>query len=205
MPDEIDTLLSRESATLSRDREIDRILHCFQLDSYSILDLLPGCTTSDIRAQYRRKSLLIHPDKTTNPNAPDAFNRLKRAEAELTDDAKRALLDEAFTDARKLVLKDRGWTTSHPEITSEEFIAAWRQRTKHVLVDSELRRRKLAKVAMREEGREREKQESEIEERKRKREQQQKWEETRDERINNWRSYTKSTQKRKKAKVSVLG
>ncbi|KAK7202755.1 hypothetical protein BZA70DRAFT_242182 [Myxozyma melibiosi] len=205
MADDIDALLARESASLNKDKEINRILACFQLDPYSILDLLPGCPPSDIRAQYRRKSLLIHPDKTTNPDAPEAFNRLKKAEAELMDEKKRVLLDEAIADARKLLIKERGWSTSHPDLTTPEFIASWRERTKAVLVEAELRRRRKAKLAMKEEGREREKEESEIEERKRKRDQQKLWEDTRDDRINNWRNYSKTATKKKKQKTSVLG
>lgn len=64
-----------EKLTL-QDREIIRILSAFKLDAYAILDVLPGCSTTDIRNVFRRKSLLIHPDKTTNPKAPSKHDRL---------------------------------------------------------------------------------------------------------------------------------
>src|SRR3954447_130777 len=35
--------------------------------SYAVLGLKPGVPESDIKATYRKKSLLIHPDKTKNP------------------------------------------------------------------------------------------------------------------------------------------
>ncbi|KAK9467553.1 hypothetical protein V1512DRAFT_139971 [Lipomyces arxii] len=204
---DIDAFLSREASSLNKDREIERILKCFHLDSYAILDLLPGAAPGDIKAQYRKKSLLIHPDKTQNKNAPEAFNKLKKAEAELMDEKKRGMLDDSIADARKVVLRERGWSVNHPEVTSEDFLQAWREKTKQVLLETATRRERLAKLQMQQEGRERERQESEIEERKRKREMDKKWEETRDDRINNWRDFKKTatSSTKKKKKMTVLG
>lgn len=68
--EDFDRLLKSENAEFLKDEEIVRILRAFKLDAYAVLDILPGCTTKDIRNTFRRKSLLIHPDKTTNPKAP---------------------------------------------------------------------------------------------------------------------------------------
>ena len=68
--DELERLLKSEDAEYAKDVEIERILNCFTLDAYSVLDTQPGCTTQDIRNIYRRKSRLIHPDKTKNERAP---------------------------------------------------------------------------------------------------------------------------------------
>ncbi|KAK9477876.1 DnaJ-domain-containing protein [Lipomyces japonicus] len=205
MADDIDKILSQESSKYGKDVEIARILSTFKLDSYAILDLQPGCTPADIKQQYRRKSLLIHPDKTTNPDAPDAFDLLKKAEAELMDDKKRELLDEAIADARKLLIRERGWTINDERLKGTEFLKDWRDKTKIVLVETELRRRKQAKAQMQEEGREKARIEKEAEERKKKRDADKVWEETRDERINNWRDFKKTTDKKKKRKMNVLG
>lgn len=70
MDDDFEKMLKREDVEFIKDEEINRILHAFKLDAYAILDILPGCTTKDIRNTFRKKSLLIHPDKTTNPRAP---------------------------------------------------------------------------------------------------------------------------------------
>ncbi len=69
-----------------QDAEIDRILKAFKLDAYAVLDLKPGVPESDIKKCYRVKSLLIHPDKTSNPQAPEAFDRLKKAQTALMDE-----------------------------------------------------------------------------------------------------------------------
>ncbi|KAF2401327.1 DnaJ-domain-containing protein [Trichodelitschia bisporula] len=200
--------LEREAKEFNKDAEIDRILKAFRLDAYAVLDLQPGVPESDIKAQYRKKSLLIHPDKTTNPSAPEAFDRLKKAQTELMDEKARTRLDEAIADARMLLIRERKWTVDNPELQSEEFKHDWREKTKLVLVDNELRRRKQVKAQMQEEGRQQKKEEEELTERKRKRDHDQQWEATREQRIGSWRDFQKGKsgegEKKKKKKMKVL-
>ncbi|CAN6644147.1 hypothetical protein TRVA0_020S01354 [Trichomonascus vanleenenianus] len=203
---EIEEFLKRESSEHGKDTEIERILNAFRLDAYSVLGLQPGCTKEDIKKTYRKKSLLIHPDKTANPQAPDAFDRLKKAESELQDDKKREVLDQAFTDARKLLIREKKWTIHDERLKSDEFLAEWREKTKQVLIEAELRRRKLAKIQMEEEGRQKRKQEEMEEEKRQKVESKKQWDATRDSRVKNWRDYQKTEEKkRKKRKKNVLG
>ena len=175
------------------------------LNRYSILELQPGVSESDIKIQFRKKSLLIHPDKTKNPQAPDAFDRLKKAQAELSDEKTRGRLDEAFTDARMLLIRERKWTIDNEELKTPEFMVDWREKTKQVLIENELRKRKQIKAQLAEEGREQRKAEAEAEARKRKRENEQAWEDTRDQRISSWRNFQKSSGEKKKKKPKPLG
>jgi DnaJ homolog subfamily C member 8 len=174
-----------------------------------VLDLQPGVPESDIKACYRKKSLLIHPDKTTNPLAPEAFDRLKKAQNVLMDENDRAKLDEAIADARMLLIRERKWTVDNEELQSDEFKVDWREKAKEVLIDNELRRRKQMKAQMQEEGRQQRKEEEELEKRKRKREHEQAWEDTRDKRIGSWREFQKQQQtggdKKKKKKLKPIG
>lgn len=201
--------------------------HCTNnlLNSYAVLDLQPGVGESDIKKCYRVKSLLIHPDKTRNPLAPDAFDRLKKAQTELMDEKHRERLDESIADARMLVMREKGLNIDSAEVRepSEGFKKAWREKTVFVLVDNEQRRRRQMKAQMQEEGREMKKVEEEREERKRKREREEKWEESREERIGSWREFAKkgagggsggasagaggsgTGEKKKKKKIKVLG
>ena len=107
--EELDALdsLERSANDFDKDAEIDRILKAFRLDAYAVLNLQPGIGESDIKACYRKKSLLIHPDKTSNPAAPEAFDRLKKAQSQLSDEKERERLDEAIADARMLLIRDR--------------------------------------------------------------------------------------------------
>lgn len=180
---------------------------------YAVLGLQPGVPESDIKNTYRKKSLLIHPDKTKNPQAPDAFDRLKKAQTELMDEKHRATLDEAIADARMLVLRDHKWTVDSPELKTDEFARLWRDKTKAVLIDNEHRRRRQMRAQMQEEGREQRKADEELEERKRKRQHEQDWEATRDQRIDSWRQFQKGKQgggadggeKKKKKKLKPIG
>ncbi|CZR63461.1 related to molecular chaperone (DnaJ superfamily) [Phialocephala subalpina] len=205
--DDIDALeaLESEEKEYLKDAEIDRILKAFRLDAYAVLDLQPGVPESDIKKCYRSKSLLIHPDKTTNPQAPDAFDRLKKAQTELMDEKHRERLDEAIADARMLLIRENKWTVDSPELKTEKFAKDWREKTKMVLIDNEHRRRRQMKAQMQEEGREQKKADEELEQRKRKREHEQDWESTREQRIGSWRDFQKGTEKKKKKKAKPIG
>lgn len=179
---------------------------------YAVLDLNPGVPESDIKKTYRTKSLLIHPDKTKNPQAPDAFDRLKKAQTELMDEKHRERLDEAIADARMLLMRENKWTVDSPELRTDDFARDWRVKTREVLIDNEQRRRRQVKAQMQEEGREQRRQEEEIDERKRKRQHDQDWEATRDQRISSWRQFQKGKggsssgePGKKKKKVKPIG
>jgi len=158
---------------------------------------------------YRKKSLLIHPDKTKNPLAPDAFDRLKKAQTALLDEKQRQQLDECIADARQLLIRQHKYTVDSEELKTEEFKKEWRQKTIEVLVEAEARKRRRIKAQMQEEGREKAKEDAEIEERKRKREHEKQWEDTREQRIGSWRDFQRGVKKgeetKKKKKMKVLG
>ena len=166
---------------------------------------------SDIKITYRKKSLLIHPDKTRNPKAPDAFDRLKKAQTELMDEKHRERLDEAIADARMLLMRENKWTADSEETKTEDFKRKWADKTKYVLIDNEQRRRRQMKAQMQEEGREQRREEEEIEARKRKRQHEQDWEATRDQRIDSWRQFKNGKgggdegAKKKKKKLKPIG
>lgn len=158
---------------------------------------------------YRKKSLLIHPDKTKNPLAPEAFDRLKKAQTELMDEKHRERLDEAIADARMLLIRENKWTVDSPELKTDDFAKKWREKTREVLVDNEMRRKRQVKAQMQEEGREQRKVEQDLEERKRKRQHEQDWESTRDQRIDSWRQFQKGksggSDGKKKKKLKPIG
>ncbi|KAM3469402.1 hypothetical protein MY5147_007079 [Beauveria neobassiana] len=183
--------LESEAKEWDKDAEIDRILRAFRLDAYAVLDLQPGVPESDIKMTYRKKSLLIHPDKCKNPRAPDAFDRLKKAQTELMDEKHRERLDEAIADARMLLIREKKLTVDSEELKTDAFARQWRDKAREVLVDGEQRRRRQAKAQMQEEGREQRRQDEEMDERKRKRQHEQDWEATREERISSWRQFHK--------------
>lgn len=107
-----------------------------------------------------------------------------------------------------LLIRERKWTVDSPELQTQEFKRDWREKTKMLLIDDELRRRKQIKAQMQEEGRQQRKEDEEIEMRKRKRDHEQQWEATREKRIDSWRDFQKGSagaDKKKKKKIKVLG
>lgn len=74
-------MLNQDELMVTRDAEVERVLRCFHLNPYEILDLdfTPGAVNDDIiRKTYRKRSLLIHPDKLKHPRAVEAFDLLKK-------------------------------------------------------------------------------------------------------------------------------
>lgn len=211
MADDVDAELMAVGKEMDKDAEIDRIRSVFSLNAYAVLDLQPGVPESDIKKVYRTKSLLIHPDKTKNELAPDAFDRLKKAQTVLLDEKLRAELDEHIADARMLLMREKKLTADDEETRGEEFAREWREKTTWVIRDNELRKQRQMKAQMREEGRAQRKEDEELKERKRKRELDEAWEKTRDTRINNWRDFAQGKKpeaegaKKKKKKVKALG
>jgi len=194
----------------AQDSEIERILAAFRANAYDVLDLQPGVPDEDIKKTYRKKSLLIHPDKSSNPRAPDAFDRLALAHQTLLDEKKRAILDEAISDARMLLIRDLKLTTDSEEVKDPDtaFMKAWKEKVKFVLADNEARRQRQMKAQMQEEGRQQRKEEAEAAERKRKREHEQDWEKSREQRIGSWREFSKKGAGeggKKKKKMKTLG
>ncbi|KAI8936312.1 hypothetical protein NX059_006730 [Plenodomus lindquistii] len=212
MADDFDAELMAVGKEMDKDAEIDRIRSVFSLDAYAVLGLQPGVPESDIKKVYRAKSLLIHPDKTKNELAPDAFDRLKKAQTVLLDEKLRAELDEHIADARMLLMREKKLTADDEETRSEEFAKEWREKTIWVIRDNEMRKQRQMKAQMREEGRAQRKEDEEMKERKRKRELDEAWEKTRDTRINSWRDFAQGKKpeggegvKKKKKKVKALG
>ncbi|KAJ7328189.1 Cleavage inducing molecular chaperone [Desmophyllum pertusum] len=62
-------------------------------DPYSVLGVPRDATDDDIRKQYRKLAVLIHPDKNTHPQADEAFKTLANAFDILSDPEKRANYD----------------------------------------------------------------------------------------------------------------
>ncbi|KIJ66992.1 hypothetical protein HYDPIDRAFT_108971 [Hydnomerulius pinastri MD-312] len=219
---DLEQLLSREASAFQRELEVERILKAFKLNPYDILDLDETAKPEDIKRKYRQLSLFIHPDKTPHPRAPDAFDILKKAESELSDAAKRTELDATIAAARATLLRSLSLPPNltdddprikdladDPKMKAQGLTTPWRvmlkEKIKEVLIDEEVRRRKAIKMNLANEGLEARKKEEEVAARKRKVEEDKTWEETRETRVDSWRTFSNGGKKKKKAKVAILG
>ena len=85
---------------VDRDNEVNRILGAFKLNPFEQLGINFDCTMEDIRRQYRKVSLMVHPDKCKHPRATDAFEVLGNANKSLSDEEHVRELRHALTLAR---------------------------------------------------------------------------------------------------------
>lgn len=81
-----------EVSSLEREDQVNRILNSFKLDPFHILDLFVGASATEVKKQYRKLSLLVHPDKCKHEKAQEAFDILARAQKDLLDEEKRGNL-----------------------------------------------------------------------------------------------------------------
>ncbi|KAI9335700.1 hypothetical protein BDR26DRAFT_839222 [Obelidium mucronatum] len=206
----IDTYLRVESTSFTQDKEAERILALADkaANPLEVLDLdhkpwlLGKLEEKDIKATYRKKSLLLHPDKCKHPRAQDAFEMLKKAENELMEEGKRQWLLGLVGEARiavfkrKNLIKQNATTTNNiplpdPEKASQEFnilVAAVKVETRKLLVDQGQR----DSVRLKNEVERKKEEEIRVaDERKRKLENDKTWEEGREVRVNDWRKFVK--------------
>lgn len=205
---DIDNTLSAAEAAAKRDQEIGRILQCNGENSFAVLEVNAfDYQESQVKKQYRVKSLLIHPDKTDNGEAPQAFDRLKRARdvvlEEGENEEKQRLLD-IYRFAREQQEKEdhRENGDDHRENGDNHKLII-----QHVdmILDKESQRHETEKkIKMQQETERQKREDEEVQERRLKKELADKWEDQRDTRVANWRSFVGKVDKKKKKKKKVL-
>ncbi|KAI9017836.1 hypothetical protein HDU85_002202 [Gaertneriomyces sp. JEL0708] len=156
-----------------------------------------------IKSYYRRQSLLLHPDKNKHPRAQECFEALKKAETEISDEEKRKGLVAVLRDARDGVLHKRGIKLEGGDAQQddlaldEKLTTEIRLEVRRILKDQTQR----AQLRMKNEfDRRATEAEEQLKERKRKQEHDKLWEETREERVGNWRTFVKKGGAKKKKK-----
>lgn len=101
--------LDKYFSTTEKHLEIERVLGSFKLDPFGILELpYHKPDPKAVKLAYRKKSLMIHPDKVKHEHAQDAFAILKKAESELNDEARLKFLLTVIEEARVEVLRENG-------------------------------------------------------------------------------------------------
>ncbi|KAI8886507.1 hypothetical protein K501DRAFT_58913 [Backusella circina FSU 941] len=217
--------------------EIERVLGCFKLDPFGILELpYRKPDPKSIKVAYRKKSLMIHPDKVKHEKSQDAFAMLKKAESELSDENRLKFLLTVIEEARVEALRENGYKVKtevvvnppimdteknelkasldsitildekeYPFLQTPKGQTAVKDKMKEILIEMELRKRRMLKKEMEAEGAEKRKAEEAVKDRKRKAEEAKQWEDTRDKRVNSWRDFQKKGGKKvKKVKKSGL-
>ncbi|KAJ3243467.1 hypothetical protein HDU78_000417 [Chytriomyces hyalinus] len=215
----IDTYLRVEANAFTQDQEAERILSLADktANPLEVLDLdsrpwlLGKLDEKDIRANYRKKSLLLHPDKCKHPRAQDAFEMLKKAESELMEEGKRTWLLGLVGEARiqvfkrKNLIKPTSSSTADavlpdPSKSPQEFnilLASVKVETRRLMTDQGKRDGLRLKNEV---ERKNEEEARLLNERKRKMDADKEWEKGREERVGDWRKFLKKGDATKKKK-----
>ncbi|XP_043712674.1 J domain-containing protein spf31-like [Telopea speciosissima] len=99
--------LFAEVSEVERDNEVLRILSCFKLNAFEFLNLPFDSSLEDVKKQYRKLSLLVHPDKCKHPQAKEAFGALAKAQQILLDPQEREYLLSQVNAAKEELLAKR--------------------------------------------------------------------------------------------------
>lgn len=207
----VDNILRLQEADVARDREIDRIVALNAKDYFAILEINPLLEFDGlVKKLYRKKSLLIHPDKVKHPQAPTAFDALKRAQLVLAteedgdEEAKKRLHEKnALVEVYKEV--SVGLKASIHEDFNHPVNVEIRDKVLLVL-DNHAKQEEVERMYnQRQEATRNEELKNAAKDRQLRRQWESRWEDDRDSRVQLWRNYVgKVEKKKKKPKKKVL-
>ena len=197
----LSTQLNKAEQESSLTQAVERVLSVCQWDYFGILDVEPKTVisdsesmSSDVRKRFRKTSLRLHPDRNHHPQAPKAFSRLKKAELVINSTDDEAIAERTrLVDIYKSIVDNLGLTS----------VADIRARVASILEElihqqeADKRNRQLQEASRMEEQTRHRK----IREHNRQRERQ--WEDDRDDRVANWRSFVGKVDKKKTNKTKI--
>ncbi|KAF5834414.1 molecular chaperone [Dunaliella salina] len=198
-----------ELKDVDRDNEVNRILWAFKLNPYEKLNLPFDASLEDVRRQYRKISLMVHPDKCGHPQASTAFDLLGEAQRELMNDENRERLKQVLDMALENVRKERRKETKHDSLVrvkgllseagregveaewekSDEFREKWKLKARELLANMEWRKRKVTKRLKDETSRVEAEEKEEKTKAKEKKKAEKEWEASRETRVGGWREF----------------
>lgn len=196
----LEDVLKAQELDLAREAEVVRVLNCAEGDYFAVLQINPLHELSSIdtrvKKAFRRKSLLIHPDKVKHPEASKAFDLLKKAEAVLNDQESKereGLVGVYETIANSLDIDVIEDFDSKENGLIREKVA---QTLEHQKKDKEVERL----YEQREEAQKNEEVKNAANDRELRKKWESRWENDRDTRVELWRKYKVEKKKKKKPK-----
>ncbi|KAK6474177.1 dnaJ-like protein subfamily C member 8-like [Huso huso] len=206
--------IEKRDSVLTPKQQIERLIRpgssYFNLNPFEVLQLDPEVTEDEIKKRFRQLSILVHPDK--NQDDPDraqkAFEAVDKAYKLLLDpEQKKRAIDvihagkeyvEHTMKEKKKQLKKDGKSTVVEEDDPEMFRQAVYKQTMKLFAELEIKRKEREAKDMHERKRQREEEIEAHEKAKRDREWQKNFEETRDGRVDSWRTFQAKGKKKEK-------
>ncbi|XP_066573557.1 dnaJ homolog subfamily C member 8 isoform X1 [Amia ocellicauda] len=213
--------IEKRDSVLTPKQQIERLTRpgasYFNLNPFEVLQLDPEITDDEIKKRFRQLSILVHPDKNQDDpeRAQKAFEAVDKAYKLLLDsEQKKRAVDvihagkeyvEHTMKEKKKQLKKEGKPTVVEEDDPELFRQAVYKQTMKLFAELEIKRKEREAKDMHERKRQREEEIEAQEKAKREREWQKNFEETRDGRVDSWRTFqAKGKTKKEKKNRSFL-
>ncbi|XP_053563089.1 dnaJ homolog subfamily C member 8 [Bombina bombina] len=210
--------IEKRDSVLTSKQQIERLIRpgssYFNLNPYEVLQLDPEATDEDIKKRFRQLSILVHPDKNQDDadRAQKAFEAVDKAYKRLLDqEQKKRALDviqagfeyiEHIVKEKKKQLKKEGKPQDVEEDDPIVFKQAVYKQTMKLFAELEIKRKEREAKEMHERKRQREEEIEAQEKAKREREWQKNFEDSRDGRVDSWRSFQSHGKGGKKEKKS---
>ncbi|KAI4883917.1 hypothetical protein NFI96_025365 [Prochilodus magdalenae] len=208
--------IEKRDSVLTSKQQIDRLLRpgssYFNLNPFEVLQIDPEATDEELKKRFRQLSILVHPDK--NQDDPDraqqAFEAVDKAYKLLLEpEQKKRAVDvihagreyiEHMMSQKKKQLKKDGKPMIIEEDDPEVFRHAVYKQTMKLFAELEIKRKEREAKEMHERKRQREEEIETQERAKREREWQKNFEETRDGRVDSWRTFQAKGKTKKEKK-----
>ncbi|KAG5264913.1 hypothetical protein AALO_G00259390 [Alosa alosa] len=206
--------IEKRDSVLTPKQQIERLLRpgasYFNLNPFEVLQIDPDVTDDEIKKRFRQLSILVHPDKNQDDpeRAQMAFEAVDKAYKLLLDpeQKKRAVdvihagkeyVEHMMKEKRKQLKKD-----GKPQIVEEDDPELFRQavykQTMKLFAELEIKRKEREAKEMHERKRQREEEIETHEKAKRDREWQKNFEDSRDGRVDSWRTFQAKGKKKEK-------
>jgi len=207
--------IEKRDECLTSDKQIERLTKpgakYLNLNPYEVLQISSKATEDEIKKRFRQLSILVHPDKNpdrkeTAERAFEAVNEANRAlkdpeqvkKAKLLLEEAAAMLDMKLKEKRREAKKSNPNAVIPEDDSPEAYFRLQRAITAKLFADNDIRKQELVDRQQQEKKRERET-ELEVEDTsKRVKEMEKQWDEGRNNRVTDWRSFQKNNEKKKK-------
>jgi len=173
------------------------------LNPFYVLDISHTASEDEVARRYKALSLLLHPDKCKKERARDAFEEVRKANSQLSDESKRKhvcdLIKTAMKKGQKEFDQERKRKNAVGLKMEENLESFQRKKVMKVFADIELKRREIEQRKRKHEQREREQEDAEAEKLKKEHEFEMNWKSGNrlNNRMGNWRDFQGKGKRRK--------
>jgi DnaJ family protein C protein 8 len=191
----LEEITNDETNPMTPSAQLKRLLNTNFISPYEVLLLNPESTDEEIKKQYRQLSLLIHPDKCSDPKASDAFHILETAYKTLQDVEKKKFFQRVIREAKDRVDIERKKENKNrvkkgqAELSEGSYDNDLKRIIRVIIDEIEERKKYSEKMETAHKKRERDEEEDRRNQEELDKLEKKEWESYRDKRVKNWNKF----------------